>query len=402
MSAFPSNWEAVPLESVAEVRLGRQRSPKNHEGDHMRPYVRAANVGWRGLLLDDVKQMNFTDSEMDTYRLKVGDLLLNEASGSATEVGKPAVWRGEIDDCAFQNTLIRVRPFRVDSDYLLHYFRNQAALKMFAAASRGVGIHHIGREALASWIIPLPPIEEQRKIGCLLERADAVRAKRREALENLDELERSVYLEMFGDPLDNPMNWPIVRLAEVIASPLRNGLSPTSRGNVPAKILTLSSVTGSSFNPSAYKIASFLSEPPTSQSVRDSDFLICRGNGNLELVGRGFFPPYSMPDTTFPDTIIAARADLGRVRKEFLEHVWSTAAVRSQIEASARTTNGTYKVNQTALEGIAFCLPDIDVQYEFATRIEAIRRVRAAQRASMAELDSLFASLEVKAFRGEL
>lgn len=60
----------------------------------MRPYVRAANVGWSGLKLDDVKEMNFTDAEMDTYRLMAGDLLLGEASGSATEVGKPAIWNG--------------------------------------------------------------------------------------------------------------------------------------------------------------------------------------------------------------------------------------------------------------------------------------------------------------------
>jgi len=92
----------------------------------MRPYVRAANVSWSGLRLDDVKTMNFTDSEMDTYRLQPGDLLLGEASGSPREVGKPVLWRGEIADCAFQNTLIRVRPKGPDPEYLLHYFRHQA------------------------------------------------------------------------------------------------------------------------------------------------------------------------------------------------------------------------------------------------------------------------------------
>ena len=73
----------------------------------MRPYVRAANVGWGGLLLDDVKLMNFTDAELAVYGLQAGDLLLNEASGSASEVGKPAIWTGEIVPCAFQNPASR-------------------------------------------------------------------------------------------------------------------------------------------------------------------------------------------------------------------------------------------------------------------------------------------------------
>src|SRR5665213_378440 len=139
------------LDEIAEVRLGRQRSPKNHFGKQMRPYVRAANVGWDGLLLGDVKQMNFTDPEMNVYRLEPGDLLLGEASGSAKEVGKPAIWNGEIEDCAFQNTLLRVRPRDADSRYLLHFFKHEAELGNFASQSRGVGIHHLGKDALASW-----------------------------------------------------------------------------------------------------------------------------------------------------------------------------------------------------------------------------------------------------------
>jgi hypothetical protein len=72
-------WPVRRLDSFAEVRLGRQRSPDHHEGADMRPYVRAANVGWDGLKLDDVKTMNFTDAEMSTYELKAG---------------RPLAWRG--------------------------------------------------------------------------------------------------------------------------------------------------------------------------------------------------------------------------------------------------------------------------------------------------------------------
>lgn len=162
-------WPVFPLGEVAEVRLGRQRAPKNHTGDFMRPYLRAANVTWGGLSLADVKTMNFTDNELDTYRLEPGDILLSEASGSASEVGKPALWSGEISDCAFQNTLIRVRPLNHEPKFLLHYFRWQALTGRFIEHSRGVGIHHVGRARLASWLTPLPQRDEQRRIVDLLE-----------------------------------------------------------------------------------------------------------------------------------------------------------------------------------------------------------------------------------------
>lgn len=162
-------WTVVPLADVAEVRLGRQRAPKNHFGDSMRAYIRAANVTWAGLDLTDVKTMNFTDAELSIYRMEPGDIILSEASGSPAEVGKPALWSGEIADCAFQNTLIRVRPSAHDPKFLLHFFRYQALDGRFIEHSRGVGIHHLGRARLASWPTPIPAIDEQRRIVDLLE-----------------------------------------------------------------------------------------------------------------------------------------------------------------------------------------------------------------------------------------
>ena len=203
-------WPIRALAEIAEVRLGRQRAPKNHQGDSMRPYLRAANVTWAGLSLDDVKWMNFTDNELDTYRLKPGDILLSEASGSAGEVGKPALWFGEIADCAFQNTLIRVRPQEHDPKFLLHFFRWQALAGKFVEHSRGVGIHHLGRSRLASWPTPVPPLDEQRRIVDLLEdhlsRLDAAAGGLIKARKRLLALERSALDAHFGGDRSTPLS----------------------------------------------------------------------------------------------------------------------------------------------------------------------------------------------------
>jgi type I restriction enzyme S subunit len=88
MTDLPPSWFEAALEDIAEVRLGRQRSPRTHTGTNMRPYLRAANVTWHGLNLGDVKEMHFEPAEVETYRLKAGDVLVAEASGSPTAASK--------------------------------------------------------------------------------------------------------------------------------------------------------------------------------------------------------------------------------------------------------------------------------------------------------------------------
>ncbi len=158
------HWALARLSDIAEVRLGRQRSPKRSIGPNLRPYMRAANVTWKGISLHNVKEMDFTPAEFETYRLRRGDLLLSEASGSASEVGKPAVWQDQVSGCCFQNTLIRVRASGDLVPFLHLHFYKDAVTGAFADASRGVGIHHLGASALNEWRVHLPPLEEQHRI----------------------------------------------------------------------------------------------------------------------------------------------------------------------------------------------------------------------------------------------
>ena len=155
--------ESIELQSISEVRLGRQRSPKNHSGNRMRPYLRAANVDWDRLRLDDVKEMQFSEAEEHTYRLRHGDILLTEASGSPAEVGKSVVYRGVPADVCFQNTLLRVRCHDADPEFVQTYLLAEARAGKFMPEARGVGINHLGRARLARLKIDLPSIEVQQQ-----------------------------------------------------------------------------------------------------------------------------------------------------------------------------------------------------------------------------------------------
>jgi len=154
--------DPVALQSIAEVRLGRQRSPKNHSGDRMRPYLRAANVGWDELRLNHVKEMQFTEADERTYRLAPGDILLTEASGSPAEVGKSAIYQGEPTNVCFQNTLLRVRCHSADPEFVQKYLLAEARAGRFMPEARGVGINHLGRARLATLMVDVPPPDLQR------------------------------------------------------------------------------------------------------------------------------------------------------------------------------------------------------------------------------------------------
>jgi type I restriction enzyme S subunit len=221
-----SGWRVRTIAEVGDVALGRQRSPKDHQGPHMRPYIRAANITWDGLDLSNVKEMNFSPSEFEVFQLQPGDVLVNEGSGSAKEVGKPAIWRGEIKDCCFQNTTIRVRPKECTSEYLYFYFLFCARSLRFVRETQGVNIYHIGKKGLAEFPIPLPEtLEDQAEIVERIEIAFAQIATLNRAVTaaraKLDSLDRTVLAKAFRgelvlqDPNDEPASELMKRLKEV-------------------------------------------------------------------------------------------------------------------------------------------------------------------------------------------
>src|SRR5207248_11471211 len=89
---------------------------------------------------------------------------LSEASGTPEQVGKPAIWRGEIEDCCFQNTVIRFRPIIVSTEFLFIVLQHLYKSGAFAESSSGSGINHLSRERFARMPIALPPLAEQKRI----------------------------------------------------------------------------------------------------------------------------------------------------------------------------------------------------------------------------------------------
>jgi len=168
---LPEGWTYVSVETVGFVQLGRQRAPKHHKGANMRPYLRVANVYEDRIDLSDVKEMNFTPAEFEIFRLESNDILLNEGQ-SLELVGRPALYRGELPDACFTNTLVRFRSCpSLDVKFALSMFRAFMHSGRFQKiANWTTNIAHLGADRFAKLAFPLPPLAEQIRIVAEVER----------------------------------------------------------------------------------------------------------------------------------------------------------------------------------------------------------------------------------------
>ncbi|MGN7201560.1 restriction endonuclease subunit S [Arthrobacter sp. SAFR-044] len=295
-------------------------------------------------------------------------------------------------------TSFEVNESAVSNDYLIRFLKSPRAMAAYPSLGKGSAERRrsIPFARLAELRVPLPPLDEQRRIAAILDKADELRTKRSEALAHLDSLTQSIFHAMFIEFAAT------TTLGEICGQRFRNGVSPSTRGSIQQRVLTLSAVTGSSFDPTAVKTSTFDKPIPDSNRVSSNLLLICRGNGNRSLVGKGYFPRADIADVGFPDTVIAVEPNTDVIDPTFLEASWGTPAVRAQLEAAAKTTNGTYKINQSGLSGVQLPLPPTKLQQTFAARAAAVERLRESHRKHLAELDALFASLQHRAFKGEL
>jgi len=322
-----------------------------------------------------------------------GDLLLAKIT-PCMENGKATDLRELPTDIGFGSTefhVVRPGP-RIDARYLFHLLWSRSFRRAAAQHMRGsAGQRRVPIEFLARAPVPLVPLAEQRRIAAILDTADRLRRKRRRARELREALLRACFVELFGDLVHNPTRWPLVPLTELCTGKLRNGLSPSRAGRYPGKVLTLAAITRGSFDPSAHKRAMFELDMPATRRVRAQDLLVCRGNGNLSLVGCARFVTHDAPELLFPDTMIGVPIDASKLAPAYVEQLWNSPAVRRQLERRARTTNGTHKINHKLLRALELPVPPYPLQQRFATLAAVARRDRA--RAALAETEALFESL---------
>jgi type I restriction enzyme S subunit len=164
----PKGWPIATIAEVCDARLGKMLDKARQTGLPLKPYLRNTNVRWGRFDLTDVLQMGLTEKDCAEFLLVPGDVLVCEGG----EVGRAAVWTGEIGECYFQKALHRLRPdpTRCAPIYLQQIFSMMAASGQLSEYTSHSTISHLTGVKLAGIRVPLPPIDHQNLFGEYVER----------------------------------------------------------------------------------------------------------------------------------------------------------------------------------------------------------------------------------------
>lgn len=162
---IPESWTWSPLSSLAAIRGGLQKQPKRTPRSNAFPYLRVANVLRGRLSLRELARFELFDGELQTYRLKPGDMLVVEGNGSASEIERSALWNGEIPDCVHQNHIIRVRCVAMNPRFVDLFWNSPVGSSEIAAlAVTSSGLYSLSTKKIGAVLVPVPPLVEQDAI----------------------------------------------------------------------------------------------------------------------------------------------------------------------------------------------------------------------------------------------
>lgn len=273
--------------------------------------------------------------------------------------------------------VVRARPTKLDPRFLLHALRQPVfRLKGERRMTGSAGQRRVPENFLSTFAIPLLTLDEQRRIAAILDQADALRAKRRAALKKLDELTQSIFLDMFGRPKENPMGWPLVSLMDIC--------SPKQWPTIATAQLTATGFPVFGANGFIGYYTEYNHEKPTV-------LITCRGAtcGAINV---------SPPRCYVTGNAMALDdPDLERITLEYLAAVLKLRGMADTISGTAQP-----QITRQNLEHVKLPLPPLNLQREYAGRSAAVEQVKSRQIESLSALDTLFTSLQNRAFRGEL
>jgi type I restriction enzyme S subunit len=297
-------------------------------------------------------------------------------------------YEGKFD--AYQRTyIVEVLPEKQDKLHLRYaYHFLETYLDTLREQSIGGIIKYIKMGNLTDAQIPLPPLDEQKRIAAILDAADALRAKRRQSIAQLDALIQSTFLDLFGDPVTNPMGWEVKPLEELCSflsgyAWKSSAFNSDQKGNPVIRIQNVGTQSTDFV---------FTTENPIDR------FWIKRGDLLLSLSGSFRLAAWNGPPALLNQRIVKLTP------QKSLSVSYFQAALSRQLGA-IESMGRHALVNNVALSDlkqVRLILPPLPLQQKFAAIVESIERQKTTQRAHLAELDALFAAIQHRAFRGEL
>ena len=386
------SWEAVRLDKVCIFLNGGTPSrqvDKFFEGNI--PWITSADISEDQDIVSEAR-FYITQEAVDSSATKLipkGNILLVSRTG----VGKIAITGTDI--CISQDfTGIIPNKEVVNLRYLFRFL--QSKKDYFVSHQRGATIQGITRKVISDLELPLPPLEQQRRIAAILDQADRLRTLRREALAKLDRLLQATFLDMFGDPVTNPLGWEVKKFEET--GTLERGKSKHRPRNDPVLLGGSYPLiqTGEVTNAAGGYLTEYsqtYSELGLKQSKMWKAGVLC-----ITIAANIAQTAILTFDACFPDSIVGFTPNRD-ITIEYVQY-W-LQFLREIIEEKAPQV-AQKNINLKILRELEIPVPPIHLQNTFSDAVVQYTKQRQHYQQSLTQLDNLFNSLQQRAFRGEL
>lgn len=399
-----------PLSAVAEVIRGVSFSKDDGDtspSEGRLPVIRAGSIQ-DSLLLNEGRIWVHQEKVNENQKIRRDDIIMCTSSGSSDLVGKCA--KSEIDfNGSFGAFCAGIRPNKekVSASYLYH-FLTSPKFRNWSSSSSGANIKNIRISELAEFEIPLPPLEEQKRIAAILDKADAIRRKRQEALKLADEFLRAVFLDMFGDPVENTKGWEVKKLKD-LSTKILSGNTPSGGSAVYVeKGITFFRSQNVWKNNLVFEDIAYIDEKThksmSKSSLKNRDILITKtGRINTENSSLGRAALYEGADDS---ANINGHVYLIRLADkslcEFILFILTTKEYREYIRSVCVGGIDKRQLNKEHLEQFPIILPPAELQTQFINILKIVNLKREKALHGLKDSTELFDSLIQKAFSGKL
>ena len=392
----------VALEEIADVIRGvtfAKADATDKPGDGLLPVLRAGNISDE---LDVENNLVFVDQSKVSPKqvLRKSDIVVCTSSGSASVLGKSAIlrsdWNGSFG--AFLAT-VRPDPGRADPAYVSHFLRSPT-FRRWASGSSGIGIKNIRASELRTFPIPLPPLDKQKRIAAILDQADALCRLRQRAIDRLNTLGQAIFHEMFGDPSRNPMGWTMGTIRDLLIEAKYGTSKKANTQGEGIPVLRMGNITyDGALDLSDLKYVELSEKELPKYTAKYGDILFNRTNSK-ELVGKTAV--YDRAETmALAGYLVRARVN-ERGNPFYISAYMNSAHGKKTLRNMCKSIVGMANINAQEFQNIAIAIPPVQLQDEFENRIVRIGDKRKLFEIAQKKNSELFASLQSKAFIGEL
>ena len=278
----------------------------------------------------------------------------------------------------------------------------QQKLPEFISRSVGGAQPNISQQIIRETKILLPPLEEQKRIAEILDQAEELRTKRRDAIAQFDTLTQSIFIEMFGDPVVNRKRWEVRNMNEcaerIQIGPFGTQLHEEDYIENGIPLINPTHIQdGKIFHNTSFSISNEKHQQLSQYHLKVDDVIL----GRRGEMGRCAIISEYENGWLCGTGSLFLRPKQALINSFYLFSVLSSKSIKKYLEKASQGVTMA-NLNKTIVSQIPVILPPLPLQKEFARRVEAVEKLKASHGASLSELDALFASLQHRAFRGDL